>query len=70
MGFLSKINQKQKNADKEKREDFEKRMEEYVKKLKKATQEHGITFRPYIGKYGAEIEFYDVPKKSNIIIPK
>lgn len=70
MGFLAKQNQKTKNREKEKNDEFNKRLNEFVEKIKQATIEHRITFRPYIGKYGAEVEFYDVPKKSNIIIPK
>ena len=70
MGTTKRIGQKLKTTEKKKQEDFNERLTAYVADIKEATTKHNITFRPYIGKYGAEVEFVDVPKQSNIIIPK
>lgn len=66
MGIL----RSEKNKNKKAKKDFEERLERFVKEMDAASKFHRIKVRPFIGKYGAEMEFLDMPEKSPIILPK
>ena len=67
MGITKIFNRKTKKVSQADQKDFEGRLDKFLKKMNEVSTEFRIQPGPCIGKYGAELEFRDVPKKSNII---